>query len=285
MAYFSLFNLLAAYALLYMAKEKREGYRSALYFLSNPLTFGNSLLRRQDESILVFFIALALLLLVHQRYWRASIAVGLTLLVKLSGALLIPIALVHSRDWRFVIIPPLVFGLVFAPFLLAAGTSAVFWDFSKTDTQHPFQFGGISPGALWSRIRDGNVPRSMLDAYSRVLVLGTLAVLGLVVWKPLGVLEDLTLLATTVFLLSPKFHCGYFSILTLTMAPLVRKYRVRALYFGSSLLILIADMFKFPVRDYPLALGLLLVGFLLWIATMVVLRWPRRTQRQLTGLV
>jgi hypothetical protein len=207
------------------------------------------------------------------------------LLVKLSGALLIPIAFVHSRDWRFVIIPPLVFALVFAPFLLAAGTSAVFWDFSQTHTEHPFQFGGISPGELWSRIHDGNVPRSMLDTYSKVLVLGTLAVLGLIVWKPLGILEDLTLLTTAVFMLSPKFHCGYFSVLVLTMAPLVLKYRVRALYFASSVLILIADMLKFPVRDYSLALGLLLAGFLLWIAIMVVLRWPRRPRRQLTGSV
>jgi hypothetical protein len=283
MAYFSLFNLFIAYVLLYMAREKREGYRSALYFLFNPLTFGNSLLRRQDEPILVFFFALALLFFVHRRHWRASVSIGLTLLVKLSGALLIPIALVHSRDWRYIVVPPLVFGLIFAPFLLAAGTSAIFWDFSQTDTQHPFQFGGISPGALWSRIQDGNVPRSMLDVYSRVLVLGTLAVLGLVVWKPLGVLEDLTLLATTVFLLSPKFHCGYFSVLVLTMAPLVHKVRVRALYFCSSVLILIADMLKFPIRDYPLALGLLLVGFLLWIAMMVVLRWPHSRRRQLTG--
>jgi hypothetical protein len=92
MTYFSLFNLFAAYALLYMEKDRREGYRAALYFLFNPLTFGNSLLRRQDESILVFFFSLALLFLLHRQHWRASVAIGLTLLIKLSGALMIPIA-------------------------------------------------------------------------------------------------------------------------------------------------------------------------------------------------
>jgi hypothetical protein len=281
MSYFSLFNLFAAYALLYMAPERSEGYRSALYFLLNPLTFGNSLLRRQDESILVFFFALALLFLVHQRHWWGSIAVGLTLLVKLSGALLIPVALIHTRDWRYLVIPPLVFGLIFVPFLLAAGDSAVFWDFSKRDTQHPFQFGGISPGALWGRMHDGYVPPWLLGFYSRALVVGFLIALGLIVWKPRGVFEDLALLTTAFLALTPKLHCGYFSILVLAMAPVVRKYRVEVLYFGASTLILVADMLKFPVRDYPLALGLLVAGLLLWIVAMVVLRWPRGAQRQL----
>jgi len=55
MTYFSLFNLFTAYALLYTTKDREEGYRAALVFLLNPLTFGNSLLRRQDESILAFY--------------------------------------------------------------------------------------------------------------------------------------------------------------------------------------------------------------------------------------
>jgi hypothetical protein len=60
MAYFSIFNLFTAYILMHLAKDKREGYYSALFFLLDPLTFGNSLLRRQDESILVFFFSLAI---------------------------------------------------------------------------------------------------------------------------------------------------------------------------------------------------------------------------------
>ena len=131
MSYFSLFNLFTAYVLLYMAEDREAGYRSALYFLLNPLTFGNSLLRRQDESILVFFFAVALLFFVHQQRWGASIAIGLTLLIKLSGALMMPIAFLRTRDWKYLLIPPLVFGLVFAPFLIAAGRSAVFWDVTK----------------------------------------------------------------------------------------------------------------------------------------------------------
>ncbi|MEE9618055.1 MAG: glycosyltransferase 87 family protein [Anaerolineae bacterium] len=277
MTYFSLFNLFAAYALLYMEKNRGEGYRAALYFLLNPLTFGNSLLRRQDESILVFFFSLALLFLLHQQHWRASVAIGLTVLIKLSGALMIPIVFLRTRDWRYLIIPLIVFGLVFVPFLLAAGESAIFWDVSKERTQHPFQFRGVSLGALWAQAHEGQPPIG-LAAYSAVLVVGGAIVLILIAWKPLGLLEDLTLITTAVLLLSPKLHCGYLSLLVLMMAPLLRRYRITALYFLFSLLALIADMYKWPVRNYAVAFGLMAGVFVTLVATMVWMRWSRRTQ-------
>jgi hypothetical protein len=282
MSWFSLFNLFTAYALLYTSRDREGGYRSALFFLFNPLTFGNTVLRRQDESILVFFFSLALLFAAHQKHWRSSIAIGLTLLVKLSGALIIPVAFLRTRDWRYLVIPAVVFGLVFAPFLLAAGKSAVFWDFSKTDTQHPFQFGGISPGALWSKIK-GPPSERVLDTYSAVLVVGVLVVLAYIAWRPMGLFEDVSLLTTTVLLLSPKLHCGYFSLLALMMAPLARRHRLWVLYFLASLLILIADMFKFPADNYPMALALVIAGSLAWIASMIWLRWPRRNAQKLAA--
>ncbi len=277
MTYFSLFNLFAAYLLMYMAKDRKEGYRSALYFLLNPLTFGNSLLRRQDESILVFFFSLALLFLVHQQHWRASVAIGLTLLIKLSGAVMIPIAFLRTRDWRYLIIPPIIFGLVFAPFLIAAGQSAVFWDVTKRDTQHPFQFGGISLGALWSRAHEG---RSLISlaASSAILVIGVAIVLALIAWKPVGLLEDLTLLMTAALLLSPKLHCGYFSLLVLMMAPLLHKYRIEVFYFIFGLLALIADMYKWPIENFAVAFSLMVGVFLVLIAAMIRLRWPRKVE-------
>ena len=275
MSYFSVFNLFAACALLYIAESRADGYRSALYFLLNPLTFGNSLLRRQDESILVFFFSLALLFFAHQNHWRSSIAIGATLLVKLSGALMIPIAFLRTRDCRFLVIPPVVFVLAFVPFFIAAGESAVFWDFTKRDTQHPFQFGGISLGTLWARGHGGE-PLISLIAYSAILVVGVGIVLALIVWKPAGFLEDLTLLTTAVFLLSPKLHCGYFSLLVLMMAPLVRQYRIGELYFSFGFLALIADIYKWPVEDFAVAFNLMVGVYLLLIVTMVRLRWRGR---------
>lgn len=277
MSYFSIFNLFTAYAILYMTEDRAEGYRHALYFLLNPLTFGNSLLRRQDESILVFFFSLALLFLVHQRHWKASIAIGFALLVKLTGALMMPIAFLRNRDWRYVIIPLAIFVLIFAPFLVAAGKSAVFWDITKGGRQHPFQFRGISLGALWSQGHGGEPPTS-LTVYSAVLVVGVGIILGLIVWKPQGLLEDLTLLTTTVLLLSPKLHCGYFSLLVLMMAPLLRKYRIAGFYFLFGLVALIADMYKWPVEDFAVAFDLMVVVYILLIAATAWLRWPRKAK-------
>jgi hypothetical protein len=278
MSYFSVFNLFAAYALLYMAENRVDGYRSALYFLLNPLTFGNSLLRRQDESILVFFFSLVLLFFAHRRHWRASVAVGLTLLIKLSGALMIPIAFLRTRDWRFLVIPPIVFGLVFAPFLLSAGKSAIFWDVTRGRTQHPFQFRGVSLGALWAGWHGGE-PLLSLPVYSAILIVGVGIVLALIVWRPLGFLEDLALLTTAVLLLSPKLHCGYFSLLVLMMAPLLRRYRVSELYFSFGLLALVADMYKWPVENFAIAFDLMIGGYLILIAAVVQLRRRGRMER------
>jgi hypothetical protein len=271
MAYFSLFNLFTAYVLLYMAQDRREGYRSALYYLLNPFTFGNSLLRRQDESILAFFFALALLFVLHQRHWRANIVIGLTLLVKLTGVLMMPIALVHTRDWKYIVIPVVIFALVFAPFLAAAGESAVFWDVSEKRTQHPFNFEGISLARLW--LGAFGEPLMSLEVHSVVLVIGVILVLALIVWKPQGVLEDMALLLATIWLLSPRLHAGYFSLLVMAMAPLVRKYRLRILYFAYAPFILVADLYKAnPLKNFTVALVLLAVGLVLLVIAMVRMR-------------
>ncbi|MBN1887256.1 MAG: DUF2029 domain-containing protein [Thermoflexales bacterium] len=272
MSYFSLFNLLAAYVLLYTLPDKPSGYRAAVYFLLNPLTFGNSFLRRQDESILVFFFSLVLLFFMHRQHWKSAIGIGLALLVKLSGALMMPIAFLHTRDWKYLIIPPLVFGLVFAPFLLAAGQSAVFWDVTQRDTQHPFQFDGVSLGALWYRGHGGGAPEAILIIYSAVMLVGVAAALGLIAWKPVGLFEDLTLLTSAVLLFSPKLHCGYFSMLALMMAPLLEKYRLTWFYFSFGALAIVADVYKWPVEEFMIAFYLMAAVVLILVAAMIRLR-------------
>jgi hypothetical protein len=284
MAYFSLFNLFTAYVLLYTSNDLKQGYRSALYFLLNPLTLGNSLLRRQDESILVFLLALAVLFFMHRRRTMSGVAMGLGMLIKLTGAPIIPVAFLQNRDWRYLVIPALVFALVFAPFLIAAGRSAVFWDVTQRDTEHPFQLAGISLGHLWSRAHDGELLIS-LTAYSVLFVVGVVVILVVIAWRPFGLLEDLALLFTAIFFLTAKLHCGYFSLLVLVMAPLVRKYRIKVPYFLSGLVILLADMHKSPLDDYSTAFKLMLLGFLLLFAAMIFIRRSRRTDEPNSGRV
>lgn len=273
MSYFSLFNLFTAIILLYSAKNPKEGYHSALYFLANPLTFGNSILRRQDEPILVFFFALSLLFLLHDRRWRSLVAIGCTMLIKLSGSLMIPVAFLRSRDWKFLIVPAAIFGTVFAPFIISGGETAVN-NVTQKGTQHPFRFRGISLGALWEKIQGQPLEQAVI-IYSAVLIISVALILLLIYRKPLGLMEDMTLLTATVLMLAPNLHNGYLLILVLMMTPLVEKYRMQGFYFAFALTALIADMYKWPIENFPIAFSLMLATFIILLLAMI---WLRRTK-------
>ncbi len=277
MVYFSLFNLLIAYALLYMAEKKAQGFQWALFFLLNPLTFGNAVIRRQDESVLVFFFALALLFMLRERHIGAGIMMGLSLLVKLTGGMLIPPAFLNTRDWRYLVLPFVAFGLVFAPFFLTAGEAAIFWDPRQQHTEHPFQFGGVSLTTLWVRGHGGG-GASLLRVNSVVFVIGVLLVLGWIAWKPGGMIEDLTLLVMTVLILSPKLHCGYFSILSLPLAMLLCDTRLHVAYFAFGTLAIVADLYKWPIENFSLAFWLMVIVVLILILMIVWLRHPNSQQ-------
>ncbi|MCD6285480.1 MAG: DUF2029 domain-containing protein [Anaerolineae bacterium] len=278
MVYFSLFNLIIAYLLYFSAQNRALGSRWAMIFLLNPLTMGNSVLRRQDESLIVVFFALALLFYAKKRHALSSIVMGLSLLVKLTGGMMIPVAFLNTWNWRYLIIPVIVFGLIFAPFYLQAGEAAVFWDTSQEQTEHPFQFGGISFGALWIKWQMGKFADPILTLYSIGFVAGVLLLLGYIAWKPAGLLPDLALLITGVLLLSAKLHCGYFLFLVFTLAPLVTEDRLLQIgYIGFSLLALFADMFKWPIENFPVAMILMIGVHGLLVATTLTARRQDKT--------
>lgn len=285
MVYFSLFNLLSAYVLLYMADNKEEGYKGALAFLLNPLTFGNAVLRRQDEAVLTFFFALALLCFVHNRHLRSGVVMGLSLLIKMTGGMMIPVAFLNTWDWRYLIIPFVVFGLVFMPFYLGAGESAIYWNPSQEHAEHPFQLGGVGLSALWVRGHGGG-GENVLNVNSLVFIVGVCLVLCLIAFKPQGMVSDLALLVTVVLLLSPKLHCGYFSILVLVMTPLVARYHLTVPYFAFSTLALVADIYKWPVENFRLAFWLMVCVALILTATMARL-WllTPKTESKTGGMI
>lgn len=273
MVFFSLFNLFAAFVLLKMGKTEEEGYWAALLFLLNPLTFGNTILRRQDESIVVFFIGVALLYLLRQDHIRSAIGIGVAMLVKLTGAVVWPIALLyHYRKWQYYVLPLAVFFVVLGPFLLLAGRAAMFWDVTQEHTEHPFQLGGVSLGALWNRFHvDGG--EISLTVLSVLFVVGMGLTALLIVWNRFGVLEDLTILIAMTLVLSPKLHTGYFSMLAFTMAPILRKYRLEPLYFIFGTLAIIADFYKWPIVNYPVAFGLMIVVLVLLLLIVARIIW------------
>lgn len=274
MLWFSLFNLLAALVLLHMGQTEAEGYKAAVLFLLNPLTFGNTILRRQDESVVVFFIALALWLLLRHQHTRSAIAIGVAMLVKLTGAIVLPIAILHTRKWQYFILPALVFFLVMSPFLLMAGRDAVVWDVSQRDAEHPFQFDGVSLGALWNKYHDetSQVP---LTIPSLLFVVGVGVAAAYIAWRRIGILEDMTIMIAVVLTLSPKLHTGYFSMLALTMAPLVTKYRLQPIYFLFGGLAVVADFYKWPIENFQLAfIFMIIVLALLLVAVIRLIRPP-----------
>jgi hypothetical protein len=277
--WFSLFNLFAALALLAIGETRREGLWAAAIYLLNPLTFGNTVLRRQDESVVVFFFALTLALFLRRRHVSAAVALGAGILVKLTALLLLPLTFLHSRDWRYVIVPPAVFAVVFAPFMAAAGRSAFFWDFSQQDTQHPFQLGGVSLGALWNRYHPetASIP---VDTLSLIFLAAAALSLMFVAWKRYDILVDGALLVAIVLLFTPKLHTGYFSILALFLAPLVRRTRLTALYLVFGAVAIVADMYKWPIEDFRIAFALMLIVTLcqlIFVARLVV--WGERQRR------
>jgi Gpi18-like mannosyltransferase len=270
MLFFSLFNIFTAFVLLNMNGDRAKGYLAAVLFLLNPLTFGNTILRRQDESIVVFSIALALMFVIQERHTIASITIGAAILVKISGAFLIPVALIHYRNWRYLIIPPLVFILVMGPFLLLAGSDAIFFNPSTDRAQHPFQFKGVSLPALWNQMQGETGQISLLPVSVAMIVIVGIAIL-IIAWKRFGILQDMILLTTAIYILSPKLHTGYFSLLAMLMAPLIRNRAIAVLYLLFGLFAIIADFYKWPIADFRIAFWLMVVTLIMLIGLAITL--------------
>ncbi len=270
MLFFSLFSILTAFAVFKMTRDRAKGYKAAVLFLINPLTFGNTILRRQDESIVVFFIALSIVFMLQERHTIASIAIGAATLVKLSGAFIIPVALIHYRNWRYLVIPPLVFALVMAPFLILAGSDAIFFNPGTDRAQHPFQFKGVSLPALWNQMQGetGQLPLWPVSAAMIIIVTVTLL---LIAWKRFGILEDMILLTTAIYVVSPKLHTGYFSLLVMLMALLIRNKVTAIVYLLFGAVAIVADFYKWPIADFKVAFWLMVVTLIMLVGLAISL--------------
>jgi Gpi18-like mannosyltransferase len=284
MVFFSLFNLFAAWLLLYMAPDRQTGYMAALLYLFNPFTFGNTVLRRQDESILVFFWGLALLFLLRKLHTQSAITIGVTMLVKLTAVLLLPIAAIHSRfNWRYFVIPLFVFVLGWLPFYFSAGETAIFWNFNQQGAEHPFQLGGISMASIWNLLHAEQGLEIPAHYLSWLFLFALVVTLLFILWQRVGVLPDTSLLLTVVLIFVPKLHGGYFSILAFTMVLLLRKPYQIALYMIIAILVLIADFYKFPIRDYEITLLLMTVSIMLLGGLMAALYIEARREAPKTS--
>ncbi len=288
MVYFSLFNLFSALLLLHIPDKQRDGFFAATIFLLNPLTFGNTILRRQDESIIVFFLTLSLFFYLKKQHWSGAISVGMGMMVKLTGAIVWLVVMIESTQfpdgrislrkrpfllWRYFLIPPLVSAVILSPFLATAGRDAMFWDTSKGHTEHPFQYGGVSVTSLWNRFHD--LPQQIpIQWSSYIFIIGVGLTVLFIIWKRYGITTNLSILIAMILLFSPKLHTGYFSLLILPLALLIKPYKLLPLYFLLGITAMMADFYKWPIENYPVAFGLMVVTTLFLIAIVARLTQP-----------
>jgi len=105
-----------------------------------------------------------------------------------------------------------------------------------------------------------------------VFIVAIIGAAALIARKSYGVVQDLLILTTAVFLFSPKLHTGYFSILVLLMAILIKDRRLAILYFFFGALALVADFYKWPIIDYRVAFWLMVVVLILMVVLTIGLR-------------
>jgi hypothetical protein len=273
MMFFSLFCCLTAYMLLYAAETRREGFIAAVLFLVNPLTLGNAVLRRQYDSIVVFFLAVSLLLIIKRKQFAGAVAMGFTILTRLGGIILVPVAFLQERNWKYIVIPVLVAALLFVPLLVLGGKDAVTVTSAGEHLQDTFKFDGVSLCRLWNTTHDRDHAIGIRPMLA-ILLAGILVALALIAWKRFGLFENLTLLLAVALLLSPKLHTGYFSLLAFAMAPLVKKNGAGVLYMIIGALSLIAAYYEFPLKNMDTAFWYMAV-----VSALVVMLVPLLIRR------
>ncbi len=289
MVYFSLFNLLSALLLLHIPDNRRDGFYAAIIFLLNPLTFGNAVLRRQDESVIVFFIALSLFFYLKKRHWRTAVSIGMSLMVKLTGAIMWLVVMIESVKfpddkiswrkrpsitWQNFIIPPIVSFIIIAPFLVKAGRAAMFWDLNTGESEHPFQYEGVSLASLWNRFHE--LPQQVpLEYASALFIVGVGLTVLFIMWKRYGIVRDFAILMGMILIFTPKLHTGYISLFIMPLALLVKPYKLLPLYMLMGITAIVADFYKWPIEDPAVALGLMVVTMVLMIIIVVRITMPK----------
>ena len=103
-----------------------------------------------------------------------------------------------------------------------------------------------------------------------------------IAWKSIGMVEDLTILLAVILLLTPKLHAGYFSMLAFSMAPLLAKYRLHWIYFLFGALAVVADYYKWPIENFPVAFYMMVVVIALLITAVTIIIWKGLQQPEAT---
>jgi len=234
--YFSFFVVLTVISLYHFLSsvDRRFAFAAAISFLFIPTTLATPTLCRQDESIVVFFFILPLLLLyAHKRKGLYSLLAAMGVWMKMHSVFLIPPFLLRQRGKELA-----------RHLLIMAGTSLViilpFLVLAFNDFTWYLKFYLLGEGEELQGISVWRILDSQGITVPGMVLIGILGVVlvGIYVWQYKKSLWRCILLSMMAyFIIYPKIHYEYFLMLFVVAAPYLieRRKHIALLYVISAL--------------------------------------------------
>ena len=234
MAWFAFFLFLTS-AVLFMTLEayfdRRIALAGSMLYSASPFGQFTSVAMLQDDSIIVFFLALSFLFLTRKRWYLAATAFGLGTMTKLFPALCAPLAFTEPDTWKTrltVATIGLSIGLVISlPFLILATSEFIqfleFYLFGVQPQSTSQSFVSFSPieqrgMSFWRYLGETIVfvPSKLLHG---IFVLALLSTWYGAFTKRLNVNAAFTLCILWIFIFYSKIHYGYHMMALLVLIP------------------------------------------------------------------
>lgn len=207
--YFSIFIVLTVLSIYHFLSkiDEKKAYLSAILFLLIPTTMATPTLCRQDESIVVFFFILPLLILYSTGKEKTySLLASIGVWIKMHPIFLIPPFLLKKKGKELMIHIVIILAVslvIILPFLILAGNKFLwflkFYIFGEGE-----KLQGIS---LW-RLLDANG-----ISIPSIFLIGIMGVAILIIYAKFyreGIWKCILLSLIAYFILYPKIHYEYF---------------------------------------------------------------------------
>jgi len=234
MVWFAFFLFLTSAVLFFILEsyfDRRLAIAGSMIYSASPFGQFTSIAMLQDDSIIVFFLALSFLFLTRKRWYLAATTFGLGTMTKLFPALCAPLAFTAPEKWKTrisVVAIGLSIGLAISlPFLIGAYSEFMqfleFYLFGVQPKSASQSFASFSPieqrgMSFWRYFGETIlfVPSKLLHAVFVLVLLST--------WygaftKRLKVNAAFTLCILWIFIFYSKIHYGYHMMALLVLIP------------------------------------------------------------------
>ena len=234
MAWFAFFLFLTSAVLFFVLDayfDRRLAIAGSMIYSASPFGQYTSVAMLQDDSIIVFFLALSFLFLTRKRWYLAASTFGLGTMTKLFPAICAPLAFTSPKQWKtriVVVAIGLSIGLAISlPFLILAYSEFMqFLEFYLFGTQpqstnqsftsfSPIEQRGMS---FWRYLGETVifVPSKLLHG---IFVLVLLTTWYGALRKRLNMHAAFTLCILWIFIFYSKIHFGYHMMALLVLIP------------------------------------------------------------------